>query len=84
MCGFLDTPFKNRKMEGRFSDISYIMYNIADFQNQQIIQYFDSNFEWIEERIAEGRNILVHCAAGVSRSASFVIAYLIKKYNLSF
>ena len=32
----------------------------------------------------QNRTILVHCAAGVSRSASFVIAYLMGKKNMSF
>ena len=32
----------------------------------------------------ENRNILVHCAAGVSRSASFTIAYLMRKKGMGF
>ena len=32
----------------------------------------------------EKRIILVHCAAGVSRSASFVIAYLMKDEKMPF
>ena len=32
--------------------------------------------------IGEGRNILVHCAAGASRSASFTIAYLMRKNKM--
>lgn len=32
----------------------------------------------------EKRNILIHCAAGVSRSASFMIAFIMKDQNLPF
>lgn len=45
---------------------------------------FDESYQWIDSCISEGRNVLVHCAAGVSRSASFVIAYLMKKNKWSF
>ena len=45
---------------------------------------FDENFEWITKMKQENKKILVHCAAGVSRSASFVIAYLMKSRGLSF
>lgn len=34
--------------------------------------------------LKEKRNIFIHCAAGVSRSASFTIAYLMRKNKMSF
>lgn len=55
---------------------------IADDPKQKIIDLFPETYDWIESQCAEGRNVLVHCAAGISRSASFVIAYLMKKKKL--
>ena len=38
---------------------------------------------FIENGLKQG-NVLVHCAAGVSRSASAIIAYLMKYKKISF
>ena len=60
------------------------MYPIQDFPKQKIIQYFDETHEWINKMYQEGRNILIHCAAGVSRSTSFVIAYIMKEKKMPY
>jgi len=41
-------------------------------------------FDFIEKYLSKGENVLVHCAAGVSRSVSIIIGYLIIKKNWSF
>lgn len=61
-------------------DITYMKLNIFDFENQNIDQYFDSAFQFIENAFKEPKNsVLVHCNAGISRSSSFIIAYLMLK-----
>lgn len=40
-------------------------------------------YHFIDTVVSNGENILVHCMAGVSRSASVVIYYLMKKFHLS-
>ncbi|VDK66975.1 unnamed protein product [Anisakis simplex] len=37
----------------------------------------------IEEAISQGANVLVHCVAGVSRSAAICLAFLVKYHNMS-
>jgi hypothetical protein len=48
---------------------------IYDSEHIKINKYFDECFEFINS--AKGNNLLIHCGAGMSRSASILIAYLI-------
>lgn len=48
---------------------------IIDSPTQKITPYFQEAYDFIDE----GERVLVHCAAGMSRSASMVIAYLMLK-----
>ena len=43
--------------------------------------HFASAKHFIDECLANGRNVLVHCAGGVSRSATIVISYLVSMTN---
>jgi protein-tyrosine phosphatase len=53
---------------------------MLDIASQNIRQFFDESFDFIEETLKDDKNgLLVHCNAGVSRSTSFVIAYLLQK-----
>ncbi|XP_067274358.1 dual specificity protein phosphatase 10 [Pseudorasbora parva] len=60
---------------GRFS---YKRLPATDSNKQNLRQYFEEAFEFIEEAHRAGRGLLIHCQAGVSRSATIVIAYLMK------
>lgn len=48
------------------------------------LEKYRSGFEFIEKYLSNGENVLVHCAAGVSRSVSIIIGYLILKKKWSF
>ncbi|KAL0964974.1 hypothetical protein UPYG_G00275140 [Umbra pygmaea] len=50
----------------------------TDSNKQNLRQYFEEAFEFIEEAQQAGVGLLIHCQAGVSRSATIVIAYLMK------
>jgi protein-tyrosine phosphatase len=53
-------------------------YELSDDYNCNISLYFDE----IGEKIKKENIVLVNCVAGVSRSATIVIAYIMKYYNL--
>ncbi|KAK7692380.1 hypothetical protein QCA50_004005 [Cerrena zonata] len=58
--------------------------NILDSTSTDIAPHLESTVTWIDERLRKGKNVLVHCQQGISRSAAVVIAYLIFKYKMSY
>jgi protein-tyrosine phosphatase len=62
----------------KYPNIEYYDFPILDEDDQDILQYFDNIFNKIDEIFLQNQNIVINCYAGVSRSASFVIGYLIK------
>lgn len=59
--------------------------NIAsdDLPDYNIRQHFDAAFDFIEAGLGEGHGVLVHCVAGISRSATIAAAYLVRKLGIS-
>jgi len=62
--------------------ISYKKLNWAHNQDN-LIEYFDSAFSFIDEAREQDFGVLVHCQCGISRSASLIIAYVMKTLQLS-
>jgi protein-tyrosine phosphatase len=56
-------------------DFTYKVINVADVSSTNLLRHFPAAIQFIKEGVQQG-GILIHCFAGVSRSASVVIAYL--------
>lgn len=63
---------------------TYMQLSISDIPILKIITYFVESIQFIDEAISNGKNVLVHCLGGISRSATIVIAYVMIKKRKSF
>jgi hypothetical protein len=73
VCGI----FLNKHFPDKFI---YKQFNIKDDLSEDISIYFKEAIAYIED----AEKIYIHCQKGISRSPSFVIAYLMWKSRLSY
>eukprot|EP01111_Echinosteliopsis_oligospora_P015912 TRINITY_DN6451_c0_g1_i1.p1 TRINITY_DN6451_c0_g1~~TRINITY_DN6451_c0_g1_i1.p1 ORF type:complete len:169 (-),score=28.60 TRINITY_DN6451_c0_g1_i1:23-529(-) len=65
-------------------DFVYKKIEVEDHMNENIFIHFQDAFSFIDEAINSGGCVLVHCAAGISRSSTIVIGYLMTKQKRTF
>lgn len=65
-------------------EFKYKVVNVIDLPSQNLLPYFNKAIEFINKAVTSGGRVLVHCFAGVSRSASTVIAYFMTTRKMSF
>ena len=61
----------------------YLRLPMNDHAGQDIEQYFDVAFDFIDKALARGEKVLVHCFAGISRSASIILYYTMKTKRMT-
>jgi protein-tyrosine phosphatase len=66
------------------NDFTYKNVHVRDVSHENLTQYFDECVDFIDSAVKSGGKVLVHCSYGISRSASIVIAYLMKKHAMTY
>uniref|UniRef100_A0A8C6SA23 protein-tyrosine-phosphatase n=1 Tax=Neogobius melanostomus TaxID=47308 RepID=A0A8C6SA23_9GOBI len=64
-------------------EFKYKQIPISDHWSQNLSQFFPEAISFIDEARAQKRGVLVHCLAGISRSVTVTVAYLMQKLRLS-
>ncbi|XP_012533810.1 dual specificity protein phosphatase 15 [Monomorium pharaonis] len=65
------------------SDKHYLCILAADSPDQNLSQYFSVCNDFIHSARLRGGNVLIHCLAGMSRSVTVAVAYIMSTTNLS-
>ncbi|XP_073843231.1 mitogen-activated protein kinase phosphatase 3 isoform X1 [Musca autumnalis] len=63
--------------------IQYLQIPITDHYSQDLAMHFPSAIQFIEEARSKNSAVLVHCLAGVSRSVTVTLAYLMHTQALN-
>jgi atypical dual specificity phosphatase len=62
----------------------YLNVDLLDLPDSDIRSHFDTVLVFMHEAVEKGGRVLVHCNAGVSRSSTFVIAYIMRFHQKRF
>ncbi|CAG5096991.1 Similar to MKP-4: Dual specificity protein phosphatase MPK-4 (Drosophila melanogaster) [Cotesia congregata] len=65
-------------------NINLKFIQITDMPRENILTFFEDTYQFIDNALQNDKKVLVHCYFGVSRSATLVIAYIMKKHKLTY
>ncbi|KAG0414908.1 hypothetical protein HPB47_007938 [Ixodes persulcatus] len=64
-------------------DKEYLCIQASDTPGQNLTQFFSQSNDFIHHARIEGGNVLIHCLAGVSRSVTIAVAYVMSVTSLN-
>lgn len=62
---------------------NYLSVEVLDLPDCKIVDHFDRIFDFIDKAIENGGKVFVHCNAGISRSTTVIIGYLIRTHKIT-
>jgi protein-tyrosine phosphatase len=60
--------------------VQHLIIEVNDSVDENIHKYFFQAIDFIDEGLHVNENTLVHCYAGISRSSTIIIAYMLHAY----
>jgi hypothetical protein len=63
-------------------EFAYLRIPIRDHLSQDLAAYFQQAIDFINNGRSQSRSVLVHCLAGISRSVTITVAYLMAEQSL--
>jgi protein-tyrosine phosphatase len=66
------------------SNFNYLHVKVKDSPQEDMRRHFEQVCAFIGEALQRGEGVLVHCAFGVSRSATLVLAFLMRKLRIGY
>ena len=74
-----------RELSYRFpEDFEYLRLDLDDHHTSDILPHLSIATDFIHSALKSDNTVLFHCAMGISRSPSIVIAYLLRYEHLSY
>lgn len=62
----------------------YKTIHAQDIPSEDLVSHFSQCFPFMDEAVSQGGGVLVHCVAGVSRSATVIIGYMMWKHKIGY
>lgn len=66
----------------QLAGLKHLHVRVEDHPEENLVKHFERTNAFIEDALGKGGAVFVHCAMGVSRSATVVCAYLMCKFGI--